>query len=177
MTPAAHPVISELRDLCRLGLPAQSVMPIVMQTLHRLVPSCTNRFDWVNPRGQIVDYYTEPPYVPDAARLYFDEFYNRREREVMAPYSEQVRQGHGVLESSPPGRSFYRSDFYNLIWRPRGVHHSLEAVVRHCDRPVGALTLYRSAGEAPFGSRDRQVLGAAIPYLAQLVANGTDYRG
>jgi hypothetical protein len=28
------------------------------------------------------------------------------------------------------------------------VHHSLQAVVRHRDRPVGALTLYRSAGEA-----------------------------
>jgi DNA-binding CsgD family transcriptional regulator len=169
--------VADIRELCQLGIPGPELMPCVLERLHRLVPSYTSLFDWVDDEGRILHYYTEPPLVPEVARLYFDAFYNDREREVVPAYSEQIRRGHGVVNRGAPDRAFCRSDFYNLIWRPRGVHQCLEAVVRHRGRPVGALTLYRAANEPAFDQRDERALASVLPYFAQAVAASPDYRG
>src|SRR5580765_5745551 len=92
-------VLSEIRQLCCLRMPAQQVMPLLLKTLHRFIPSYTNLFDWVDSEYQISNYYSEGPMCPEAARLYFQEFYNKREREVMPGFSEQVRTGRGVINS------------------------------------------------------------------------------
>jgi DNA-binding CsgD family transcriptional regulator len=168
--------VSDVRQLCGLGLPAQEVMPSLLATLHRFIPSYTNLFDWVDDKCQISNYYSEGPACPDSARLYFEEFYNKREQEVMPAFSDHIRTARGVINSvfTP---AFYRSDFYNEIWRPRQVHHKLEAIIRQHERPLGSLVLYRRADEPPFSRREEQLLSRVIPYIAHAVAHGGEYQG
>jgi DNA-binding CsgD family transcriptional regulator len=170
--------LSEIRQLCCLGLPAQQVMPLLLATLHRVIPSYTNLFDWVDHDCQIRNYYSEDPICPDAARLYFEEFYNKREREVLPAFSEQVRTARGVINSDGiSNAAFYRSDFYNEIWRPRQVHHKLEAIIRQHDLAVGSLVLYRRPDEPQFGRREEEILARLIPYIAHAVTHSGQYEG
>lgn len=164
--------VADLRSLCRLGLPSRTLMPSLLEALRRIVPSLTSLFDWVDADGHIVDYYTEPPYVAQAAERYFAAFYNQRESELMPPYSERLRYGDGVLDNGGAEASFYRSDFYNEIWRPRGVQHSVQAVLRVGRVVLGALTLCRGRADSPFSARERQTLGLVLPYLSRSVATG-----
>ena len=170
--------VSDIRQLCCLGLPSQEVMPILLATLHRFIPSYTNLFDWVDENGQIVNYYSEGPDVPESARLYFQEYYNKRECEVMPAFSEEVRRSRGIVSSeATSNHAFYRSDFYNEVWRPRQVHHKLQAIIHANDRPLGSLVLYRRSGEAQFSKQDQQSLAGLIPYIAHALRNGHNYDG
>jgi DNA-binding CsgD family transcriptional regulator len=170
--------VAEIRQLCCLGLPAQEVMPALLTALHRFVPSFSNLFDWVDEDGQITNYYSEEPYVAEVAQRYFQVYYNRREREVMPAYSEHVRTARGVVNSDAISNpAFYGSDFYNEIWRPRQVHHKLEAIIRANGRALGSLVLYRSPGDAQFSKQDEQSLCAIIPYVAHAVGGPARFDG
>jgi len=170
--------LSEIRQLCCLGLPGQAVMPSLLAALHRLIPSYANLFDWVDDEHEISNYYSEEPPCPDAARLYFQEFYNKREQEVMPAFSDQVRTARGVINSDAiSNAAFYRSDFYNEIWRPRRVHHKLEAIIREHDWALGSLVLYRRADEPQFSRREEEMLARLIPYIAHAVADRGEYEG
>jgi DNA-binding CsgD family transcriptional regulator len=168
--------VAEFRHLCALGLPSHELMPQLLRHLHGLIPSATNLFDWVDADGRIVDYYTEPPYLPEVARRYFDDFYNARESEALPRYSAHVRAASGVRRA-PGSPRFYESDFYRQIWRPRGVHHCLEGVVRDGDRPLGTVVLYRRADEAEFSAAEVACLQSLLPYLARALRDDGDYRG
>jgi DNA-binding CsgD family transcriptional regulator len=168
--------IAEFRHLCALGLPSHEVVPQLLRHLHELIPSATNLFDWVDADGRIVDYYTEPPYLPEVARRYFDDFYNAREGEALPPYSAHVRAASGVRRA-PRSPRFYESEFYRQIWRPRGVHHCIEAVVRDGERPLGSVALYRRADEAEFSAAEVASLQALLPYFARALKGAGDYCG
>jgi DNA-binding CsgD family transcriptional regulator len=169
-------VVAEIRHLSGLGLPGHEVIPELLRHLHDLIPSFTNLFDWVDAEGRIVDYYTEPPYLPEVARRYFDEYYNPRERDVLPPYPAQTRGARGVIRRRLP-LGFYESDFYREIWRPRGVHHCLEAVVRDRERPLGVIVLYRGESDPDFTRDEARILEDLLPYFARAIKGPAAWRG
>ncbi len=123
--------IAALRALCALKLHPEVLIPAVLEALHGLVPSYRNLFDWTDEEGRLVRYFIEGPVDADIARLYFDEFHNRREAEAMPAFHTLHRAPPGVRGADELDHpAFYRSALYNEIWRPQGFLTRLEAVVR-----------------------------------------------
>jgi DNA-binding CsgD family transcriptional regulator len=164
-----------LQTLCGLGLHPEVLVPAFLEALHELVPSSRNLFDWTDEQGRLVRYFIEGPIDTQIAQLYFDEFHNRREAEVMPAFDSLRRSPAGIRsadELDHPG--FFASALYNEIWRPQGLRTRLEAVVRSGDgRLLGSLVLYRGPGERRFSRDDEQRLAAVLPaFAAGLAAAG-----
>src|ERR1700685_247065 len=64
------------------------------------------------------------------------------------PISTPVLQHSQTLRTDR--RTFLRSDFYNLLWRPADVDEPLLMIVREGGRTYGVLYIYRAVGELPF---------------------------
>lgn len=163
-----------IRELCALGLAGELLIPAVLEALHRVIPSARNLFDWVSDDGRIQRYYFEGPIDHAVARLYFDEFHNRREAEAMPSFSDVIH-GEATIRSADEldNRNFFESALYHEIWRPQGLHYRLEAIVRNrAGRPLGSLVLYRQQGERIFGKADEQTLLTLVPYIAYGLQHG-----
>ena len=164
--------IANLRALCQLDLHAEVLVPALLEALHEVVPSHRNLFDWTDAQGRLVRYFIEGPIDAAVARLYFDEFHNRREAEVMPPFHSLHRAPRGVRGADElDNAAFFRSALYNEIWRPQGFHTRLEAVVRSASGLlVGSLVLYRTPGDPRFTLDDEQRLAAVLPDIAAALA-------
>ncbi len=161
--------LAALQALCSLKLPADVLIPPVLEALHAVVPSHRNLFDWTDEHGRLLRCFIEGPIDATLSQLYFDEFHNRREAEAMPRFDTLVRHPRGVRSAQQLDHpAFFRSALYNEIWRPQGFHTRLEAVVRApCGRLVGSLVLYRAPGEARFGLHDERLLAAVLPALGE----------
>lgn len=172
MTPAA--ALPALQALCHQGLAADALVPALLEALHALVPSDRNLFDWTDPQGRLLRYCIEGPIDLALARLYFDEFHNRREAEAMQPFQALCGQPAGVRgpgDLHPTG--FYDSALYHEIWRPQGFHSRLEAVLRgHQGGLLGSLVLYRGPCDPAFTADEARRLAALLPMLAQALEAG-----
>ena len=175
--PAAKPAraLAALASLCRLKLHAEVLIPAVLEALHQVVPSYRNLFDWTDEQGRLVRYFIEGPIDADIARLYFDEFHNRRDAEAMPRFDTLQRLPPGVRGADELDHAgFFGSALYHEIWRPQGFHTRLEAVVRgRGGQLMGSLVLYRAPGEARFTREEEVRLASVLPALAAgLQANG-----
>lgn len=161
--------LSALRALCQSGLPADVLVPAVLEALHGLVPSARNLFDWTDDQGRLLRYYIEGPIDAQLAQLYFDEFHNRREAEAMPPFQALRDRPAGVCGADDlDAAGFHRSALYHEIWKPQGFHTRLEAVLRgRQGRLLGSLVLYRGPQDAAFTPADRHRLERSLPLLAQ----------
>lgn len=162
-----------VRALCRLGLPAEQLMPALLEALHGIVPSHRNLFDWTDEGAQLVRYFFEGPIDGRIAQLYFDEFHNRRDADAMPPFQTLAALPAGVRGARELAHDrFYRSALYHEIWKPQGMHTRVEAVLR---RPggqlLGSLVLYRAPGDAPFTLADEDRLAQLLPVFAEAVAS------
>ncbi len=161
--------LSTLRALSRSGLAAETFIPAALETLHHVIPSYRNLFDWTDEKGNLVRYFYEGPIDQAIASHYFDEFHNRREGEVMPKFQQAVTGRavvHGADELDRP--EFFRSALYNEIWRPQGLHTRVEAIVRGArGQPLGSLVLYRGPGDSSFTHAEEQVLHQAALYVSR----------
>lgn len=158
-----------LAELCSLGLPAELLVPAVLEALHDVVPSSRNLFDWTDEQGRLLHYFVEGPIDTGIAQLYFDEFHNRLEAEAMPPFAAlPVRAGgvHSARALDTP--RFFASALYAEIWRPQGLKYRVEAVLRgRQGQLLGSLVLYRGPGEPCFSADDERRLAAVLPAVTQ----------
>lgn len=160
--------IANIRSLCALRIPGEQLIPALLEALHEVIPSACNLFDWTDPRGNLLTYYFEGPIDSAVARHYFEEFHNRREREVMSAFQQvldpTVLRGAAELDNA----RFFRSALYNEIWKPQGLHFRVEAVIHGSRRqPLGSLVLYRGPEHARFDEHEEALLAALVPYIAR----------
>jgi len=169
MTTAAPPTPHGLRALCAADLPPDALVPALLEALHGVVPSSRNLFDWTDDDGRLLRYHIEGPIDLVIARLYFDEFHNRRETEAMLPFQALRDRPAGVYGTEALDRpGFHETALYHEIWKPQGMHTRLEAVLRgRGGRLLGSLVLYRAPGEAAFTADERQRLARLLPMLSR----------
>ncbi|MDR7269379.1 DNA-binding CsgD family transcriptional regulator [Pelomonas saccharophila] len=175
MRPKKSRELSRLRELCALDLPTPLVMPTLLAELHAFVPSSRNLFDWCDGNGALARYCVEGSVDERVAKLYFDEFHNKREAEAMPSFAQALASG-AVLNSAAQldtGR-FLGSALYAEIWRPQGFRYRVELIVRSREgRPLGSLVLYRGPGEPCFTAAEEARLLPLLPYLAQALSRDT----
>lgn len=172
MTPKKSRELSRLRELCALDLPTPLVMPALLAELHALVPSSRNLFDWCDGDGALTRYCIEGPVDEAIARLYFDEFHNKREAEAMPSFAQALGSG-AVLNSAAQldTARFLGSALYAEIWRPQGFRYRVELIVRSASgQPLGSLVLYRAPGEPCFTPAEEARLLPLLPHLAQALS-------
>jgi DNA-binding CsgD family transcriptional regulator len=163
-----------LQALCEAALPPDMLVPALLEALHGVVPSSRNLFDWTDDDGRLLRYHFEGPIDPVIARLYFDEFHNRRETEAMLPFQALRDRAAGVYGPEQLDRpGFHESALFHEIWKPQGLHTRLEAVLRgRSGRLLGSLVLYRAPREPAFTTAERQRLARLLPLLAQALERG-----
>ena len=157
-----------LKAACDLDLPALSLVPVLLDALHDVVPSDRNLFDWTDDDGQLLHYFIEGPVDEGVARHYFDVFHNRREAEVMPAFGSLSDAPAGVRSAAAlDHRPFFESALYHEIWRPQGLKYRLEAVLRGSrNQLLGSLVLYRGPGDRCFTPHEERQLAAVLPTLA-----------
>ena len=167
-----------IRELCSLGLSGELLIPALLEALHRVIPSARNLFDWVSAEGRIQRYYFEGPIDHAVARLYFEEFHNRREAEAMPKFVDVIRGSASVRSAEELNNTqFFDSALYREIWRPQRLHYRLEGIARGRDgKPIGSLVQYREQGERIFGRADEQTLATLLPYVAHGLQNSQERR-
>ncbi len=146
----AKRAIASIRRLCCLGLGGQIAVPALLAELHALIPSTNNHFLWAGPDQELANFYGEGDLLLSMP-LYFSEFLNKRERDVILTFSDVMRRNR-----NSEVRTFYESnlkvdlrtyehhDFYNLIMRPHGIDFSLQLKVAEHGRGLGMLHVFAS---------------------------------
>jgi DNA-binding CsgD family transcriptional regulator len=172
-------VLSHIRQLCSLGLRAEGVAPALLRALHDAIPADSNAFFWVDEQYEISNVYAERVLPRDLMGLYFREFYRNPQSGFKQTLQKIALRPYGVATANLPP-SFYRSDYYNLVWRDLNAHHVLYAAIRSEAGLIGQLSIYRAPKDPQFTQEDEQTLASLSRYLghglsSQLPDHGIDW--
>jgi DNA-binding CsgD family transcriptional regulator len=157
--------IAHLRQLCCLGLGGEAVMPALLRELHELTPCDSAAFFWVDAAGEMTNLYAERLLPPELMRLYFARFYDDGEHSFRAGFAK-LANGNEPVAGTRFSDGFFRSDYYNLIWRQLDAYHALYGVIRENGRALGQLSLYRTHKDPPFSKAEHERLAAVTRYIA-----------
>jgi DNA-binding CsgD family transcriptional regulator len=170
-------VIAHIRHLCCLGLGAEAVMPALLKSLHDWVPSDSNAFFWVDDDDEIRNFCAERILPAEVMRLYFREFYDDPRGGFRSTLQRAAAKQHGI-DSQTRAASFYKSDYYNLVWREHlNAHHAMYAVIQEREQRLGQLSLYRSLRDNSFSPEEEESLAQVTHYIAHAVASGPKSQG
>lgn len=160
---------ARFKQLCCLGLGGEAVMPALLAELREFIPSFGSTFFFLDERGTLSNVYDENPEAPPLAQLYVQEFYNRPDREMGAGFGDALSRRLGVqgIEEivKVEMRTFYRSDLYNLIYRPLAYDGMIRLPCWDHKQPRGGLMLSRSPGEGHFTPEEKRHLAALEPFF------------
>jgi DNA-binding CsgD family transcriptional regulator len=168
--------IAGIRRLSALGLPAHEAIPPMLRRLHDAVGSTSNSFHWVDADGEATGWFSEPPYLPEVARLSAESLRNPLGAPTL-PAHRVFGAGRRAVRRTPLPPDFYCTETYRRLWQPRGIHHALEAVVDDGRRPLGVLVLYRGPGDADFAPQDLETVSALLPLFARACHGPPAYEG
>jgi DNA-binding NarL/FixJ family response regulator len=155
-----------LRQLCKLGLPAQLLLPALLPVLRELVWSRHSGFFFCDERGSITNLYAERMLAPGDMARYHDQHSSQQfRRQYLARVAAARAVSRRSIDDAERASAYYRD-----VLLPLGIEHFLYAIVRHQGQPVGQLSLYRSLGDAAFTAADEQALCNVEHYLGQALA-------
>ena len=162
---------AHIRQLCCLGLGGEALMPKILGALHDLVPADSNGFFWVDDDYEIANLCAERMLPPDVMNLYFREFYHRQEGGFKSGFAQRARDDREITRATF-SESFYRTDYYNLIWRNLNAHYAMYALIREHGKCLGQLSIYRAPKEPPFSEKDERQLASITRYVAHALKAG-----
>ena len=112
------------KQLCCLGLGGEEIVPALLSELQMIVPSLGSTFFFLDAKSELSNVYDENPAAPAVALLYLEQFYKRPDREMGAGFPDAFKGQSGVQGIDEilnvDRETFYRSDLYNLVYRPLG---------------------------------------------------------
>ena len=163
-------IVAHIRHLCCLGLGAEAIMPALLKSLHDLVASDSNAFFWVDQYDEITNFCAEKILPAEVMRLYFREFYDRQGDGFRSTIKHTAQRQHGI-DRATRETSFYKSDYYNLVWREHlNAHHAMYAVIQEHGCRMGQLSLYRTINDKGFSGMDEELLDQVTHYIAHAIA-------
>lgn len=156
-----------IRQLCSLGLGGKAIMPELFRALHDAIPSHLNVFFYADRDGELADIYSEYPKFIELNVQFLSEFVDGADG--IPSFAECMRTRFGVEanETVFPGAEFFRSDYYNLIFRPQGIHIPLQAAVRdRSGRALGAMLVYRAPDDPHYSPEEMRLMASFLPHIA-----------
>ena len=159
-----------IQQLCCLGLDSETLIPAVLAELHHYVPSYANIFFWCNDDAEFVNMYDERPDASELLPLYFSEFYNRDELNVVVGWKQFVRKSIQAMDFDAlltvRRRNFLGHAFYNEFLRKLKFFWGLHMVVCEGDRRPGALVMHRGPDDKPFSQDEVRRLNRISSFIA-----------
>jgi Bacterial regulatory proteins, luxR family len=171
MTKDGHK-LAGFRNLCCLGLGAQTSMPALLRAVREIVPSDSAGFFWVNGEGEMTNFYAERVLPERAMKLFFERYHDGAAGSFKDDFQSRVDQQRftDVLEPDP---SHLKTDYYNDILRELDAHHILRAVVREAGSALGQLSLYRDERSPTYNKDDCERVSDISKYLAHALSART----
>lgn len=160
--------IAHVRQLCALDLGGPAVMPAVLRSLRQVVPCDSAAFFWVDDDGHITNMYAERMLAPTAMRRYFEHHYDAAEIAFRTRFRERSASGAWVVQVDAVAE-LKGTEYYEEVLKPLGADRILQGIVRRDGRPLGQVSLYRSAARPRFSPTDREALSGLLRYLAHAV--------
>jgi DNA-binding CsgD family transcriptional regulator len=164
-------VLARIQRLCCLGLGGELLVPELVLELSRIIPSRHKVFYWLGPNLENTNTYATVPLT--FMSLFFKEYYMTNLQTAVIktpgrtecwPSSERVVPLEQKLLVDRP--TFWRSEFYNGLWRVAEIHDTLSLIVRSSAQIYGTLDICRGVAEPPFGPADSQLLDAIAGFVA-----------
>lgn len=163
------PLLAYIRQLSCLGLPGQTLVPVLLKSVREYVGAESAGFFWVDARGDMTDLYAERVLPAPLMKLYFERHYDGPEMSFRESFRKRARASDQVIASSADD-ALQRTAYYNEILRHLDAHHMLYAIIRDQGSPLGQLSLYRPKSSAAFGSTERSALNEVSRFIAHAVA-------
>jgi DNA-binding NarL/FixJ family response regulator len=156
--------IAYLRQLCCSGLDKEIVIPEFLRAVQAVIPSGCNVFtgfdERMNPSYFMLEFVSDD--LVEIAPLIINYFTLER-RNLFVGWL----QTHPVLtDPTVFDESFYKSDFYNVVYRPYDQHHGLWSLAIHHGNPVGILNLFRPINQKLFNCQEQALCTQLLPYVA-----------
>jgi hypothetical protein len=152
--------LAHLRQLCRLGLHGEAIIPAFLRSLRGLVPAGFGAYFWVDANGDMDNMYSERMLPADVTSRYFRQHYDGTVHAFREQVQAQARDGELVREVTPDA-AMLASEYYREVFGRLGAFRTLRAVLAERGMPVGQLSLYR--GERAPAARGRARGDAARP--------------
>ncbi len=164
--------LAQLRQLCRLGLHGEAIMPAYLRAMRALVPADFGAFFWVDANGDMTNMYSEKMLPADVTSRYFRQHYESVAHAFREQVLAQVRDGPTVREIVADA-AMLASEYYREVLGPLGAFQILRAVLHERGTPVGQLSLYRPQDAPAFTGQDHEALETAARYLQQALRRGS----
>lgn len=159
--------IAYLRQLCCSRLSKEIVIPEFLFAVQSVIPSGSNTFSGWNEsiipayfilENAIADLDASEP-IPIIISAFFTP---ERTNSFVGWFITHPT----LTDSKILDRNFYKTDFYNLIFRPYDQHHSLLTLVWINGKPAGTVNLFRPRHQKPFNTREQNLMTCLLPYVS-----------
>jgi DNA-binding CsgD family transcriptional regulator len=164
--------LAHLRQLCRLGLHGEAIVPAFLRSLRALVPAGFGAYFWIDGNGDMANMYSERMLPADVTSRYFRQHYDSSVHAFREQVQAQARDGDLVREVVPDA-AMLASDYYREIFSRLGAYRTLRAVLAERGAPLGQLSLYRGERAPAFSKGEREAVETACRYLMQALKSGT----
>lgn len=155
--------LSRIYQLSHLGLPGQLFVTVLLAELHRLLPSYSNSFLWLNHRGQLSHFFDE------RRNLQFGLVFNNPSDAGLLP---ALNQWLANLSDISESQDYFFEDpalsaIFQTLMLPAGYINSLFLPVRALqdDRYIGVMMLHRKQRRQHFTPQEKALCQAVVPYL------------
>ena len=153
-----------------------------MREVTALTAAQHGAFYWFAPKRRVANVYCTLP--ASVLALYLNEFegtgdeyevfWGPNQRETPPSVHDPVVHFDRILRVDH--RTFLRSDFYNVIWRPADIYEFLRLRIP-APEPAPWLCIYRGEQEARFEPRDADMLASIAGFVAHGMARGPSDEG
>lgn len=159
--------IEFFKKMCVLNDTGSMFVPQILKELQTIVPSYSGTFYWLNNQGTVTNLYDPSPDAFKCAKLYINDFLDRRDIEAQPSLTQWALTNEIVTTSDKFGyKHFYQSSYYNEFLKPLNYHHKILTSIKNNDSTVGLLLLHRSEHESEFTMEDEKVMRELSPYIA-----------
>jgi DNA-binding CsgD family transcriptional regulator len=166
--------LARIQRLCCFGVGSEMLMPDLIRDLTGAISSSGGWFHWMAPGLGIVNSYATFP--SSLTELYFRDFYQTRyETEAVGDVTNwPASSGLEATHRKPfVDKALLRTDYYNCLWRPAGIHEYVVATIRDAGHERGRIHLYRSAGKAHFEPKDLKMLQSVVGFIRHAMVRVT----
>ena len=156
--------LASVRQLCCLGLPRETLIAELLTAVQAVIPSSANVFVGLGPDGLPSNVIPEFV-IPEALEAYTANLPGMHSPSILKKIFDVFRTRRIMDDLPALWDNFYRSDKYNLTWRPYDQYYCLQALVHDERGPCGMLNLCRGRRSIPFSPEETVLMERLLIYV------------
>lgn len=162
-----------LRLLADTDIPTVTLMPLLVDTLKSLIPAYEVSVIHVNENTEPTTYYTEK-FNEDSHDLFSqagDKLATNHQtahKHDPAAFDVLFKQDTPYGNLVPVTEAFLAGANYQHFFKPNGIYHALDVLIKDDDKPIAVIGLFRQKHEPAFTKKDVKLIGDVHATLCRL---------